>query len=144
MEVVEKVWGREEIIVNADYCGKRMLLKKGYRCSIHMHKTKDETFFVTKGSMQVLLIGRDFELSKADGSLGYTREMAPLYTMGSPVKPESQVVIMVCGDILRIKPGTWHCFTGLEDTEFFEFSTHHEDSDTVRRTVSGKIDELPR
>jgi mannose-6-phosphate isomerase-like protein (cupin superfamily) len=51
MEVVEKVWGSEEWIVNRDYCGKILNLKKGFRCSIHYHKNKDETFYILSGKV---------------------------------------------------------------------------------------------
>ena len=51
---VEKVWGSEKWIVNNDlYCGKILSLKKMFRCSLHYHKNKTETFYVLKG--QVLL-----------------------------------------------------------------------------------------
>jgi hypothetical protein len=43
----EKVWGEEQWLVNTGaYCGKRMLLKKGFQCSLHHHKIKDETFIL--------------------------------------------------------------------------------------------------
>ena len=52
LKSVPKVWGEERWIVNnRRYCGKQMLLRKGWRCSMHMHEVKDETFFVTKGRM---------------------------------------------------------------------------------------------
>ena len=36
---VEKVWGHEEWIANNDkYCGKKLVVKKGFRCSMHHHK----------------------------------------------------------------------------------------------------------
>jgi len=46
---VPKVWGEEHWIVNQEYCGKKMVLRKGYRCSLHFHKNKDEVFYVTSG-----------------------------------------------------------------------------------------------
>jgi quercetin dioxygenase-like cupin family protein len=46
---VPKVWGEEHWIVNREYCGKKMVLKKGHRCSLHFHKNKDEVFYVTAG-----------------------------------------------------------------------------------------------
>ena len=46
---VPKVWGEEHWIVNREYCGKKMVLNKGFRCSMHLHKNKDEVFYVTKG-----------------------------------------------------------------------------------------------
>ena len=48
--------------------------------------------------------------------------------------------IMLPGDSLRILPNTKHRFTGLEDSEIIEFSTHHEDSDSYREELSGKVD----
>ncbi|MDP4012404.1 MAG: cupin domain-containing protein [Candidatus Nanoarchaeia archaeon] len=51
-EIHEKEWGREIWIANNDrfnYCGKILELKKGYQCSIHMHKVKSEIFYVRKG-----------------------------------------------------------------------------------------------
>lgn len=47
--VVPKVWGEEHWIVNRDYCGKKMILRKGFRCSLHLHKDKDEVFYVQSG-----------------------------------------------------------------------------------------------
>ena len=105
---VEKVWGKEIWVVNKEYCGKILELKKGFRCSVHQHKNKDETFYVTKGKV--------------------------LMELGD----EKQ--IMVPGQSLLITPNTKHRFTGLEDSEIFEFSTHHEDSDSYRSVDSGAVD----
>jgi len=33
-----------------------------------------------------------------------------------------------------------HRFTGLENSEIMEFSTHHEDEDSYRDELSGKVD----
>lgn len=112
---VEKVWGKEIWIVNRDYCGKKLILNKGFRCSMHYHKLKDETFYILKG--KVLL------------EIGMKKH------------------IMLPRDSMLIKPGQKHRFTGLEDSEIIEFSSHHEDSDSYRDEVSGKVDldklELP-
>ena len=48
---VQKVWGSEEWIVNRAYCGKKLILNKGFRCSMHYHKNKDETFYILKGKV---------------------------------------------------------------------------------------------
>jgi len=113
---VPKVWGHEEVIVNRGYCGKKLVLNKGFRCSMHYHKLKDETFYILSG--KVLL------------EIGMKKQ------------------IMLPGDSMLIKPGQKHRFTGLEDSEIIEFSTHHEDSDSYRDELSGKIDldklELPK
>ncbi|MCK4647530.1 cupin domain-containing protein [Candidatus Pacearchaeota archaeon] len=47
---VLKVWGKEVWVANTDnYCGKKLILKKGKRCSLHFHKDKDETFYIERG-----------------------------------------------------------------------------------------------
>jgi mannose-6-phosphate isomerase-like protein (cupin superfamily) len=105
---VPKEWGEEHWIVNREYCGKKLILKKGFRCSLHFHKRKDEVFYLIKGRV-LLEVG------------------------------ESEVV-MLPGDHHHIAPGTVHRFSGLEDSEIIEFSTHHEDSDSHRIEPSGRFD----
>ena len=107
MKEVEKVWGKELWIVNRDYCGKKLTLKKGFRCSMHYHKNKDETFYILSGKV----------LMEAD----------------------KKKQIMQEGDSILIAPNTKHRFTGLEDSEIMEFSTHHEDEDSYRDELSGKV-----
>ena len=51
IKIVPKEWGEERWIVNRAYCGKLLLLKQGYRCSLHHHKLKDETFYLNKGKV---------------------------------------------------------------------------------------------
>jgi quercetin dioxygenase-like cupin family protein len=106
--VVPKVWGEEHWIVNREYCGKRLLLKRGYRCSMHYHKVKDETFLVIMG--KVLL------------------------------ETEAGDYVMVPGDSQHIPQRLLHRFSGLEDSEIIEFSTHHEDEDSYRTEPSGPFD----
>ena len=112
---VKKEWGKETWLVNRDYCGKRLILNKSYRCSMHFHKNKDETFYVLKGKV-LMEIG-------------------------------NKKCIMLPGNSILIEPNTKHRFTGLENSEIIEFSTHHEDSDSYREELSGKVDlnklELP-
>ena len=50
--VMEKVWGHEEWIINIpEYCGKKLVFKEGYQCSMHHHKIKTETFYVQEGKV---------------------------------------------------------------------------------------------
>jgi|SRR3989338_1510869 len=105
---VPKVWGKEVWIVNRRYCGKILVLNKGFQCSMHYHKKKDETFYVLIG--KVLM------------ELGTSR------------------LIMHPGESLLIPPGAQHRFTGIEDSEILEFSTHHEDEDSYRVQESRKVD----
>lgn len=112
VKVVPKVWGEERWLVNNRlYCGKQMVLRRGWRCSMHMHRVKDETFYVTRGRML-------FEIEGAKGRVSRR--------------------ILVPGSVQHVPPGTWHRFTGITRTEFFEFSTTHDDADSYRREASGR------
>jgi quercetin dioxygenase-like cupin family protein len=107
---VPKAWGKEIWITNRQYCGKKLILNKGFRCSMHHHKNKDETFYILKG--KVLL------------------------------EADNKKQVMLPGDSILITPGMKHRFTGLEDSEIMEFSTHHEDEDSYREEgmLSGTVD----
>jgi len=64
--VVRKEWGEEHWIVNRDYCGKKLLLRRGYRCSIHSHPVKDETFHLESGLVYLELGGEGRVLRPGD------------------------------------------------------------------------------
>lgn len=122
---VEKAWGHELIIANrtlgrGGYCGKRMFLRRGYRCSLHWHNRKDEVFFVESGRMML-------ELSdQADGRL-----------LEHGIRPTYSRRELLPGDTVLILPGRIHRFTGLADTVFFEFSTPDDPEDSHRIEPSG-------
>ena len=102
MKIISKVWGEEHWIVNNDkYCGKKLILKKGFRCSIHHHKIKDETFYIIKGEV-LMELGENCEKRR----------------------------VMKPGDSIHIHPNLWHRFTGIEDSEIIEFSTKHMEEDS--------------
>ncbi|KKL09183.1 hypothetical protein LCGC14_2568390, partial [marine sediment metagenome] len=63
---VEKVWGKELWIVNGDYCGKKLMLKRGYRCSIHMHKKKDEVFYLIRGKVLIMVGDKTWIMNPED------------------------------------------------------------------------------
>lgn len=68
-EMYEKIWGYEDWIINdKDYCGKRLVLNKGYQCSIHYHQIKKETFYVAKG-LVLLQVGAERVLLEPGKSL---------------------------------------------------------------------------
>jgi mannose-6-phosphate isomerase-like protein (cupin superfamily) len=103
-----KGWGKELWIANNSlYCGKKLILNKGKKCSIHFHKLKDETFFIQAGKVQMDLY--------PDGYPG-------------PVKR----LIMLPGDNLHVPQNLPHQFYGIEDSEIFEFSTQHFEEDSYR------------
>lgn len=110
---VKKVWGHEEWIVNnPKYCGKKLVLKKCFRCSMHKHDVKDETFYVLSGKV---LMETDY--------LG-----------------EAENRIMTVGDVIHIKTGMWHRFSGITDAQIMEFSTFHMDEDSIIKEPSGSFD----
>ena len=105
---VPKGWGYERWIVNRDdYCGKLLFMNKGKKLSWHYHEKKTETFYINKGT--VLLY------------FGYSDDIK-----SSIMQELSQ------GDIFHIPVGLRHRLEALEDSEIMEFSTHHEDSDSIR------------
>jgi quercetin dioxygenase-like cupin family protein len=107
---VEKGWGYEKWIVNTpEYCGKILHVNKGKRCSWHYHRLKDETFYVQVGRVMVCIGGSDKE-------------------------DDARFIVLEPGDSLHIPPDTRHFFFGLTDVDIFEFSTHHEESDSIRLT----------
>ena len=64
VEIVPKIWGYEKWLENNDnYCCKILSLNKGFQCSLHYHKNKDETFLVTSGHVRL----------EAGGEISYLR-----------------------------------------------------------------------
>ena len=108
LHVVPKSWGFEKWIVNNEkYCGKLLYIIKGYGCSWHYHRIKDETFYIQKGEIK-LYYGYDSDFSKASS------------------------IILKEGDTYHIPTGLIHKMVAIKDTELFEFSTQHFDSDSIR------------
>ena len=105
---VKKGWGYEKWIVNKEeYCGKLLFFNSGKRCSWHYHKLKDEVFYIQSGKVLI-------KYSEED-NLGSANE-----------------VVLGPGDNFHVYRGLRHQILALEDTELFEFSTTHYDSDSHR------------
>ena len=105
---VQKGWGYEKWIVNKpEYCGKLLFFKSGKRCSWHYHKIKDEVFYLQSGKMMIYYSEND-DITKANQKV---------------LKP---------GENFHIYVGLRHQMVALEDSELFEFSTQHFDSDSYR------------
>jgi len=108
MKHVEKGWGHEKWIVNKpEYCGKLLFFEKGKRCSWHFHKLKDEVFYIQSGLVMVYYSDDD-EIASAFQTL---------------LRP---------GDSFHVYIGLRHQIVALEDSEVFEFSMQHFDSDSHR------------
>lgn len=62
---VSKLWGYEKWLENNDkYCCKLLVVNKGFQCSLHYHKEKDEMFYVSKGQVRL----------ESDGKVSYMKE----------------------------------------------------------------------
>ena len=108
IKFVPKGWGFEKWIVNKEqYCGKLLYFVKGKRCSWHYHKIKDEVFYIQSGKIMVKY-SKDDDLKNAEET------------------------ILERGDNFHVHVGLRHQMIALEDTELFEFSTQHFDSDSYR------------
>jgi quercetin dioxygenase-like cupin family protein len=108
MHFVPKGWGFEKWIVNNEkYCGKLLYFVKGKRCSWHYHKIKDEVFYIQSGKILVKYSDKDDIMNANE------RILNP-------------------GDNFHVYVGLRHQMIALQDTELFEFSTQHFDSDSYR------------
>lgn len=112
IKTVPKGWGKELWIHNDEkYCGKVLILNKGKRCSLHFHLKKHETFYISKGLVQMEIVENE----------------------------DKKILIMRPGDALEIPPGLKHRFTGIEDSEIMEFSTEHFEEDSYRLEAGDQI-----
>ena len=108
IKFVPKGWGFEKWIVNnEEYCGKLLYFVKGKRCSWHYHVLKDEVFYIQSGKILV-------KYSEFD-DIEFAQE-----------------VVLEAGDNFHVHRGLRHQMIALQDTELFEFSTQHFDSDSHR------------
>ena len=108
IKIVQKGWGYEKWICNTEeYCGKLLHIIKGKRCSWHYHTLKDETFYLQEGKI-LLKYSDDNDRDNA------------------------QELILERGDKFHVYRGLRHQMYALEDSDLFEFSTEHFDSDSNR------------
>lgn len=115
---VTKVWGTEIWLTNTnDYCAKFLLISPGYKCSLHCHRIKKETFFVLEGQAKIKLIHP------------YNGSTEQLYNPG---------------DYIELSPSTYHSFqsANYQPVLLLEVSTRHSDADVVRLVDSGPIEDL--
>jgi len=54
MQVIEKPWGKEELLEqNNRYVAKRLTMHKGHRCSMQYHQKKVETVYLLSGKLKI-------------------------------------------------------------------------------------------
>ena len=108
IKFVKKGWGFEKWIINKpEYCGKLLFFNKGKKCSWHRHELKDEVFYLQSGKMIVRYSDKD--------------NIA-----------EAEEIMLEEGMNFYVYPDLRHQMEALEDSELFEFSTQHFDSDSHR------------
>lgn len=112
---IEKNWGKEYILPCEGYTTKIMEVSPGFRCSLHFHRIKNETFILVQGHLYV-------EFYEPDSTRHERLFTEPLSTLVLPA-------------------GTPHTFSvpGNQKypTIFIESSTVDDPNDNYRLTKSG-------
>ncbi len=105
MQVIEKPWGKEEVVeINDRYMVKKLTMWKGHRCSLQYHNKKRETIYVLSGQLRI-------------------------YFGPSQKQLESQVYGPA--ETITLAPGVVHRMEAVEDSIYLEASTPEMD-DVVR------------
>lgn len=105
MEVIEKPWGKEEVVeINDRYMMKKLTMWKGHRCSLQYHCVKRETIYVLSGQLRIVYGENREELSSR---------------------------VFKAGESITLKPGQVHRMEAVDDTVYIEASTPEMD-DVVR------------
>ena len=126
VKLISKTWGYEKVVVNNEkYCGKILHFVKGHRCSAHVHSIKEETFFLSRGLLEVWFHDDVNELKKFIEEKGEDK-----------IFDKMEKIILDEGEVFHIPPGRVHMMYALKDSDMYEFSSHHEDSDSIRLNKS--------
>lgn len=105
MQIIEKPWGKEEVIeINDKYMMKKLTMLKGHRCSLQLHNHKKETIYVLSGQLRII---------------------------SGPDQGNLTEKIYSEGESITISPGVVHRMEGVEDSIYLEASTPEMD-DVVR------------
>ena len=105
MQIIEKLWGKEEVIeINDKYIMKKLTMLKGHRCSLQLHNHKKETIYVLSGQLRII---------------------------SGPDQDNLTGKIYTEGESITISPGVVHRMEGVEDSIYLEASTPEMD-DVVR------------
>lgn len=105
MHIIEKPWGREEVVeINDKYMVKKLTMWKGHRCSLQLHNHKKETIYVLSGQLRIV---------------------------SGPDQSNLTSKVYLAGESITIDPGVVHRMEGVEDSIYLEASTPEMD-DVVR------------
>ena len=114
LHIADKLWGYEVWIKNdEDYCVKELHLNEGFESSLHYHKLKFETFYVSCGILRVEIV--------QDG-------VSKIYTLGA-------------GEWLNIDAYVKHRLSSIaRETVIIECSTQHFENDSYRDEESRQVE----
>lgn len=105
MEIIDKPWGKEEVIeINDKYMVKKLTMLKGHRCSLQYHNYKKETIYVLSGQLKII---------------------------SGPDQNNLNEKTFNSGESITLSPGIVHRMEGIEDSVYLESSTP-EMEDVVR------------
>lgn len=105
MQVIEKPWGKEEIIeINDRYMMKKLTMWAGHRCSLQYHNIKRETIYVLSGQLRIY---------------------------SGPTQDQLTSKIYEQNDTITLVPGVIHRMEAVTDSVYLEASTPEMD-DVVR------------
>ena len=108
-----KIWGQTELIhANGVLEFHRIEYKKDVACSKHKNEFKWNGFFVESGKMMVKVWQKDYDLVDE--------------------------TILNAGDFMRVKPGVYHQFIGMEDGVAFELYWAEFDHNDIKRETVGQ------
>ena len=108
MNNIDKIWGETKcIFINSNVEIHRIEVKKGFSCSRHYHKNKNNIFYVEKGKLLI----KEWKNEKIEEK------------------------ILLPGESIEIKNYNFHCFVGLEESVAFEiYHTSIDPNDIIRET----------
>jgi mannose-6-phosphate isomerase len=105
MQIIEKPWGKEEVIeINDCYMMKKLTMWKGHQCSLQYHNQKCETIYVLSGLLRIYY---------------------------GPNQESLDARIFGAHESITLKPGVVHRMEAVEDSVYLEASTPEMD-DVVR------------
>ena len=97
IQIIIKPWGSEQLIEkNEFYVVKRLLMKKGHKCSLQFHEKKHETVYVLTGQLKL--------------TVGYT------------INNLSEIILKP-NDFYVIPPKIIHRMEAIQDSVYLESST---------------------
>lgn len=112
-----KCWGERWLVRHdSTHATSFLKLEKGFQCSWHRHQSKYNLFVLIRGKVGIV-----------------TEQFGGLQPM----------TILTPGEVFTTKPGEWHKFVVLEDSEMLEeMYVEYSEADIERKELGGSL--LPK